>query len=341
MKKLVYVGFAFVHHKETHAGYHHIKEWLNYDYVIDCQDFFERCEKRRDELTIIQRIIRRITLMIMDAPVIPWYAARIIWLGLTREDLVFHFIYGENTFLPWLRYFVKRSNKFVCTFHQPMEFFDMYSNQKRKVKYAHRVILVSNAEIHKFENLKGKHNVVYIPHGIASDFYSVDRSVKKENIVLTVGNWLRDYEFANKVYDYLLRCDQTLSIHVVTNKINRKYITDNPRIKFFSDISDDELRHEYLKCSVLFLPLKRYTANNSLLEAGATGCNIVIASNHSDNTYLPKEYITITKMKVSESAEAILRMRKSEYNIGLSEYIRSQYEWKTIAEKTLTELLNT
>ena len=40
--KLVYVGFAFEHHKGTHAGYQHIREYAGYDSSIDCQDYFER-----------------------------------------------------------------------------------------------------------------------------------------------------------------------------------------------------------------------------------------------------------------------------------------------------------
>ena len=40
-KKLVYIGFAFSHHKGTHAGYHQIREYLNYDYVVDCQAYFD------------------------------------------------------------------------------------------------------------------------------------------------------------------------------------------------------------------------------------------------------------------------------------------------------------
>lgn len=41
MKKIVYVGFAFKHHQNTQAGYHHIKDYLLYDYVFDTQWEFD------------------------------------------------------------------------------------------------------------------------------------------------------------------------------------------------------------------------------------------------------------------------------------------------------------
>lgn len=337
-RKLVYVGFAFTHHKGTHAGYHQIKDWINYDYVIDCQPFFEKCAKTKEELSIVDIIRRKIVYRILGVSSVPWYLAKIIWLGLIHDNLVFHFIYGENTFFSWIKYFVRKSNKFACTFHQPIDFFEQYKRQQKLLKSSDLIILVGNTEVEIFKAMTGRNNVIYIPHGIRSDFYNVDMSIIKENIVLTVGNWLRDYEFADKVYSCLLQKDPTLEIHIVSNPTNKQYISLNQRIKFLSGISDEELKLEYLKCSVLFLPLKRYTANNSLLEASSTGCNIVISSDFPDNSYIPEESITITSMNVNESVEAIIRVRSSNYNLDLSDYINKHYGWEYIANKTLDVL---
>lgn len=334
-RKIVYVGFAFTHHKGTHAGYHQIKDWINFDYVIDCQSFYEKCAKNKEELSILDRIRRKILYMILGVSSVPWYIAKIIWLGLIQGNLVFHFIYGENTFFSWIKYLVRKSNRFVCTFHQPVDFFKQNKRQLRLLKSSDMIILVGNTEVEIFKAITGKNNVVYIPHGISSDFYNVDMSIIKENIVLTVGNWLRDYEFADKVYSSLLEKDPTLEIHIVSNPTNKQYISLNPRIKFLSGISDEDLKLEYLKCSVLFLPLKRYTANNSLLEASSTGCNIVISSDFPDNSYIPEKYITITSMNVNNAVEAILRVRSYNHNLDLSGYIYKHYSWEYVANKTL------
>ena len=100
------------------------------------------------------------------------------------------------------------------------------------------------------------------------------------------------------------------------------------------------LRLEYLKCSVLFLPLKRYTANNSLLEASSTGCNIVISSNYPDNSYIPDKYVTLTKMDVTCTTNTILKSHNYDYNEALSEFIKIHYGWELIASKTYETLQN-
>lgn len=339
MKKIVYVGFAFKHHKGTHAGYHHIKDWLKYDYIIDCQSFFDNCTKDGSRLSIMDRVIRRVIARLLGVRAIPWFVLKIIWLGITQSDIVFHFIYGENTYFSWIKRYIRKSNKIVCTFHQPLEFFQNDKRQKCMLKTADHIILVGKMEVDDFKVLTGRDNVVYIPHGISSDFYDIDNSIQKENTVLTVGNWLRDYRFADKVYKELLEANPALQIHVVSSPANKKMLTEHPRMKFMSNISDEELKSEYMKCSVLFLPLTRYTANNSLLEASSTGCNIVISSDFPDNSYIPEVFLTTVPMDVPSAVSAIRQVSSLDYNYNLSHFIKTNYGWDIIADKTREVLL--
>lgn len=333
-RKIVYIGFAFAHHKGTHAGYHQIREYLDYDYIIDCQSYFDESQKDYSKLSILEKIKRRFLRYLFGVTVAPWYLIKIIWLGLRHNNLVFHYIYGENIFFPWVKILMRKGNVIVCTFHQPFSFFQTENKWKNKLMKSDYIILVGNTEINDFKRMTGKDNVVYIPHGISTDYYAIDSKIKKANLVLTVGSWLRDYNFANKVYMKLLEKDPTLEIHVVSNLKNKKLLTVDARIKFMSGISDDELKEEYLKSSVLFLPLTRYTANNSLLEASATGCNVVIASNYPDNSYIPEKYLSIVDMDVDKAVEAILRSFCLKYNQKLSDYILDNYSWQVIANNT-------
>lgn len=332
-RKIVYVGFAFAHHKGTHAGYHQIREYLDYDYIIDCQSYFDKSQKEYSKLSILEKIKCRVLRYLFDISVIPWYLFKIIWLGLRHNNLVFHYIYGENIFFPWVKKIMRKGNVIVCTFHQPYSFFQTENKWKNRIMKSDYIILVGNTEISNFTRMTEKDNVVYIPHGISTDFYKIDSKVKKENMVLTVGSWLRDYCFANKVYQKLLEKYPTLEIHVVTNPKNKELLPNDSRIKFMSGISDDELREEYLKSSVLFLPLTRYTANNSLLEASATGCNIVIASDYPDNSYVPEEYVSIVHMDIDKAVNAIDNKICASYNYSLSDYIRDNYSWQVISER--------
>lgn len=334
MKKLVYVGFAFTHHKGTHAGYHQIREYLDYDYVVDCQAYFDKGQKEYSKLSVFGKIYRRCLYKLFNVSNIPWYVFRILLLGLRHNDLVFHFIYGENVYFPWIKKFIRKGNIVVCTFHQPYSFFRTEKVWKEKILKSDYIILVGNTEVEAFKHMTGKDNVMYIPHGITTDYYAVNHNVKKQNVVLTVGNWLRDFKFADKVYQKLLQDNSSVEIHIVSNPKNKEYITPSDRIKFMSGITDDELREEYLESSVLFLPLTRYTANNSLLEASATGCNIVIASDFPDNSYIPKEFVTLVEMDVEKAVYEIKNHLTIEYNYKLSDYVGKQYSWYVISERT-------
>lgn len=336
--KLVYVGFGFLHHLGGHAGYHQIKNYLNYDYYVDAQGFFNTINKPRSNFG------RRIRYYILSHfwfgfNVFPWYLIKCMWLALSKGHLTFHFIYGENLFYN-SRLLKVRGCKTVVTLHQPYEWFMDKPLWLRNLKSVDRVILVGEAELHLFEKLTGRNNVSFIPHGICSDFYCPCNDVKRENIVLTVGNWLRDFQFADKVYQRLIEEDKNLRIVVVSNTDNQRYITRNSRVQFLSGITDEELRELYRKTSCLFLPLTRFTANNALLEAGAVGCPILICSNHSDNSYIPEQYVKIQPMQIEKVVFEIEEMLKNQKSsLELSSFINENYSWAKVAQTT-KKLLN-
>lgn len=331
--KLVYIGFGFLHHLGGHAGYHQIREYLDYDYYIDAQDFHNILAKT---MSNFERRFRHYVLshFWFGFSAFPWYLIKCIWMALTRGHLTFHFIYGENLFYN-SKLLKIRGCKTVVTLHQPYEWFTSKPEWVRRLKNVDHIILVGEAEVPLFRKLTGKDNVSFIPHGICSDFYCPDNKVAKQKMVLTVGNWLRDFCFADKVYQQLLSDDPEVRIVIVSAPQNKSFITPDKRISFVSGISDEELRDLYRKTSCLFLPLKRYTANNALLEAGAVGCPILIACDYPDNSYIPEQYANVQPIQIEKvvfEIERILRNPKTE--LGLSTYINDKYSWTRVAQET-------
>ena len=333
-KRIVYVGFTFPHHKNTHAGYQHIADYLPYDNYVDCQSFYEKTEQPYCEVSWIVKFKRRVFNRLFGFNCFPWYVLKIIWLGLRYNNVVFHYIYGENTYFSWIRHFIRKGNKSVCTLHQPYDFFFTRKRYTNLVKHADGIILVGNTEVDKFKSLSKNQSVWFIPHGIDTEFYNIDAHVTKERMLLTVGNWLRDYSFANRIYMKLLEEDNSLNIYVVTNSQNKEKLSKHDRIHILSGIDDEELKKLYQRCSVLFLPLIRYTANNSLLEAGATGCNIVVSSDYPDNSYLPESLLTLTSMEEDKAINGIEKTMTPTYNAEISEYVSRKYGWEHISKQT-------
>lgn len=329
-RKIIYLGFAFSHHRNTHAGYDKISNYLPYNKKISCQRYLDNC----NSTTLFRRIVQKLNRTLFNIAEIPYYFIYVIWKSFFSSNNVFHFIYGENTFFSLPKFCLRKNNRFVCTFHQPFEWFQNNPRFIKHIKNLDAIILVGNSEIKKFESMTGKKNVVFIPHGICTEFYKPEHDIKKEHMLLTVGNWLRDYDFANKVYQQLLIDDSSLVINVVANEENQKHITKHPRIHFHNGISDEQLKKLYCQCSVLYLPLIRYTANNAILEAGATGCNIVISSDYPDNSYIPEQFITLSNMDVENAVKKIKSSLKNNYNYDLSAYVSENFSWEKIAQRT-------
>ena len=99
--------------------------------------------------------------------------------------------------------------------------------------------------------------------------------------------------------------------------------------------NDEELKLLYQRCSVLFLPLKRFTANNALLESASCGCNILISANAMVNGYLPENQICITDFDLDKVVDRIQTyLVCPSVNLKLSSYIAENYSWEKIAQET-------
>ena len=328
--KIVYVGFAFLHHKTGHGGYHHIADSGLYDGYIDCQNNYERQFNDKSGLSKYWHFLMR---KLFDFEAFPFFFFRCLFYSLTHRNVVFHIIYGENLYIPLFK-FIAPFAKVVCTLHQPFSRFSSNSWKKR-LKRMDGIILVSEQEIELFKAASRNKNVIYIPHGVYTDFFKPMEEVKKERIVLTVGNWLRDYTFANKIYHSFLQKFSDWRICVVANKSSLDLIEDDNRIHKCSGISDEELRLLYCKSSILFLPLIRYTANNALLEAAACGCNVLIACNNSDNSYIPDDLFNKVSLDEREVISQMSVLQNYSYNNPLTDFVTQNYSWDVISHHTI------
>ncbi len=333
MKELIYIGFAYKHHKNRKGGYHHIQEYLNYDYAINCQKEHELWNYPSNNriIKIMVRLYTRIAGFKTTWPVL-----RCIFFAILRQNQVFHFIYAENTY-KWLHYFKGKSNKIVCTFHQPIDFFEKRTNWLTNLKKIDQIILMSDENIDRFKTITGRDNVHFIPHGINTTFYSPGLH-KKERHILMVGNWLREFEFANSIFKRLLRQQQDLKITVVTNKSNFDYFTPNDRLILLSDIDDEYLRDLYRTAHCLFLPLKYFTANNAILEAISCGCPVVISSNNLNTSYFKEDQVTYLRLNPEEAFDYLNCLIDEAFDFQKArigrEFVCSHFSWPVIANRT-------
>jgi glycosyltransferase involved in cell wall biosynthesis len=329
MKKIIYIGFSFTHHGE-HAGYDQIRKYLNYSRYIDCQRSFNLLNSFLNKRSLVSRIYSRIF-----GYKLWWIEFQLILRSIfSMKNNVFHIIYGENIY-KYLGYF-KFSNKVILTLHQPPSYFEK-RNQKsflKSLKYVDKIIVMSQDMEDYFKEKFPHKEVLFIPHGVDIDFFKAKGA--KDNQILMIGNWLRDFEFASRVFKQLESNKSKISVKVLTNKVNHHHFENNV-VELLPSISDEELLQLYQKSKIVFLPLKQFTANNAMLEAGSCGCQVIVATyreNIIEETNSVVSFIEFDENKVSEKLDEVLETWSDDIEKANRNYINRIFSWNTIAIQT-------
>lgn len=336
MKKIIYVGFKFSH-MGPHAGYDIIKNHAGYDIILDCQSDYSFQQKIYAKKNLISKIHGR-----LFGGYMWWIELRCLLLSLFNRNLVFHFIYAENTYR-YLGLFKWLGFKIVCTYHQPASFFKSNPEYLLGIRFVDDVIVLSEEARSIFTEKINPPNVHYLPHGVDCEYFKPGENTQKKKELLMVGNWLRNFKFASEVFDRLLIIDPEVTIHVVTLKENHNYFNKHPRLYLYTDISDEDLLHRYQSASLLFLPLHGFVANNAVLEMSAVGSSVLIASHQKPDIKL-ENLVEHVPLDLDIAVSHIINTLKNSHNKSTNnkqkrDRVLENYSWPLIGKKTKSILL--
>ncbi|MBI5099769.1 MAG: glycosyltransferase family 4 protein [Nitrospirae bacterium] len=184
---------------------------------------------------------------------------------------VCHFLYGENSVFHIEKSATNKKKIFV-TFHQPPSAHQEFVRTREPLKNIDGIIVVGTNQIPFFSQYVDQSRIFFVPHGIDTDFFKPNDSIKRnKRRILFVGNWLRDFEIIKSVAEILKRVKPEILMEVVTLERNRSIFEGIENIKFYSGIPENELLAKYQSASLLLMPMKDCTANNSVLEGMACG----------------------------------------------------------------------
>ena len=328
MKKSVYIGFKFLH-MGAHSGYDIVKFYAGYDIFIDCQNGYNWLQKFMSTRSLLARIYGRIFGSRLWW--IEWYC---LFLSLFNRNLVFHFIYAENIYR-YLGWFKWLGFKIVCTYHQPDQFFLKNPEFLKGMRYIDDVIVLSEDVVQEFKKFKGDKNVHFIPHGVDIEFFSADSLIPRKREILMVGNWLRNFGFADQIFARLLQVDSEMHIHVVASQENLDSFGANARLHLHFGITDEELLLLYRSAALLFLPLHGFVANNAILEGAAVGCPILLASDQEESL-MPATIVEYIPLLEDVALPRILgKLDKPDQQEALrTEWVAQNFSWSVIGDKT-------
>lgn len=248
---------------------------------------------------------------------------------------VYHFLYGENEY----RHFrPPRDSKLFVTYHFPPKKYEEYFVKPQGLRRVNAVIVVGTNQIDYFAKWFPREKIVFVPHGVDTEFFSPPNGGVRENKVLFVGTHLRDFNILRSVVEKIERHPESPIFTIVTFRENWYLFKDFKNVKLLSDISETELLRLYQTHALLFLPILDGTANNTLLEAAACGLAIITTDIGSVRDYLDDNCAILMKTKniniiISNIIELVKNETKREELSMKSRIKMESYDWKIIASR--------
>jgi glycosyltransferase involved in cell wall biosynthesis len=235
-----------------------------------------------------------------------------------RLDII-HFLDGEHSpqYLPRLLKRLSRSaTKVVATFHQPPSLLRELVPDEL-LSWLDHVILMAPSQAAFFRQYLPRDRVSVLLHGIDTEFFrpASEARLERQLRCISAGHWLRDWKAIARTAE-ALRKEHDITFEVVTNRATG--LDHLPNVRGHKGLDDLALARLYREMDVLFLPLTDSTANNTVLEAIASGLPVVSTDLQAVRAYLPgSEAVLVDPAHETEEMVAALLRLKADVELRL------------------------
>jgi glycosyltransferase involved in cell wall biosynthesis len=198
----------------------------------------------------------------------------------TRPESLFHVLYygcHSKLFSAWK----KAPRNLITTIHIPAfaKEVPILPDRDDNLRRLSSAIVLYSKDLEFFENLIGKNQVRYIPHGVDVDYFKPAASIPAGNPRLFfTGRHGRDFSMLQAVVERLTELVPEVRFDFLVPGEKAPHLRkrlNHPSITWHERLSDDALLSLYRSSYLLLLPMTFAAANNSVLEALACGLPVV------------------------------------------------------------------
>jgi hypothetical protein len=273
-----------------------------------------------------------------------------------------HFIDGEHcgVLTALLRTVENTKTKYIITFHQPVSYLKKLIWDQRYLEKFDLIHLMAPDQKAFFMDVNYK-KFIALPHGLAPShiqskgmqpltsgeeryFKQLQAMTVNKKVILTVGNWLRDYEMFIKVAKTLK--DNKSYIFVVISKGLTIDLQELDNVVLYNEgVTDEFLNNAYAIADLMFLPLLDSAANNAVLESLGHALQILSTDLEAVRFYTENETLYAKHDEISfvneiENYFSSLNQTDLMKKKNALKSVAQRLSWEEVSMKMITHIYN-
>lgn len=188
------------------------------------------------------------------------------------EPRIYHFVYGEKSFLRSGSVLSRHGHRSVLTMHHPEGSVREYFQGFAHLAAVHRILTMDHAMVAKWNEWVGRDLARWIPHGVDCDYFQPKRRPSSGlKTIVFAGTHARDINTLLRVVEQLAE-DRDLRFHFLSKDPRVIALSDRfPAVRVDTWVDDAGYRRLLEEADLLLLPLEHSTVCNVVLEALACG----------------------------------------------------------------------